>query len=330
MSIDVISHMAEHKNKASVDREAELRVELFFLSLKKALNRVYGNLGELIEDGLLRATKYNIALSVICSAIFSYIALSDDIKALVRRETIPFPVRDFVIGYVGVEHITFWVAITGFLIAAWLFCSSAISDIILKRQNRRLRAENFDLKSKNSGISIDCHELFSKYIYSIFRKYGYGSSERISLYVLDLEHFRCIGRHSSDEKYRELPKKMYPKEVGFIGAAWRKGDFSISELPDPSLRLSEWFDSNEANTNISREALQQIGMKSRAFHCVRIQNSKSTPVAIIVFESTNKKLPNEKTVNKDFGKYEARMIANLLDALKPHMVNLELAKREGF
>jgi hypothetical protein len=263
------------------------------------------------------------------SFIFSYIALSDDIKVLFRRK---FPVflRETALEHFTLGTITFWVAATGFVLGAWLLCSNSVSDIILKRQNRKLRAENISLQDKNTGMSIDCYDVFSKYLYSTFRKHRYGNTERISLYVLDLDHFRCIGRYSDDEKYIERPKKMYQKEAGFIGKAWRTGEFTIARLPDPNTNLDQWVLSNTSDTNISEETLIRIGMKSRAFHCIRIKNSKSTSTAIIVFESTSETLPSHLAMKTNFGKNEIRTIANLVDALKPHMVNLEFAKREGF
>ena len=329
MSVDVDSKILKNKPSFSVDAEADKKIEQGLLFLKRGLNKLVDKLGDKLAALVINVTSYNFIPAIVCSVIFSYIALSEDVRVRVRR-LIPSYFREMVVGSYSVVEITVIVAIVGIVLAAWLFSTNVVSDIVLKRQNRKLRAANTDLQSKNTGMSIDCYDLFSKYLYSISRKYGYGSSERISLYVLDLEFFRCIGRHSNDEKYRARPNKMYPKEQGFIGKAWRVGGVTTSDLPDPNVDLDAWVNSNTSSVNISQDTLAQIGMKSRAFHCVRIINSKSASVAVIVFESSSGKLPNSETILADFGKDEIRTVANLLDALRLHMVKLEFAKREGF
>lgn len=329
MSVDVSRQIKKSGATPVEQLEADKSVEKILLIIKSLLNRLGTNIGDWATRIVIKATSYNFIPSILVSFIFSYIALSDDVKILVRRK-IPVFIREAILDLCSLGTLTFWIASVGFALGAWLFCSNSISDIILKRQNRKLKAENSNLQEKNFGMSIDCYEVFSKFLYSTFRKYSYGNTERISLYILDLDHFRCIGRYSDDEKYRERPTKMYLKEAGFIGKAWKSGEFSIAQLPDPTNDLDGWVNSNIIDTNITRATVECIGMRSRSFHCTRIKNSKSTSIAIIVFESTCGTLPNEKTIKDDFGKNEARTIANLVDALKPHMVNLEFAKRQGF
>lgn len=328
MSSNIEQKIRQSIVNAEIDREADKKIEKWLVYLSRILNKSKFEIGNYLARLIVKFSKYNLPLTILCSVAFSYIALSEDVRAATRR-IVPFPIRSYFIEKYSVTEITLALAIATIVIAAWLLCSTSLSDIILKRQNKRLSKELDLLKQVHNSKSIDCTDLFSKYLYSMYRKYGYDITERISLYILELDHFRCIGRYSDNQKQTELPKKMYPKELGLIGLAWVEGKSSAENLPDPKTNMDDWIASNnELGVTISENTLRALGMKSRSLHCLRIKNSKSTSVAVIVFESTKTSLPNP--IEKDFGKNESRTIANLLDALKPHMVSLEIANRAGF
>ncbi|WP_426179279.1 hypothetical protein [Pseudomonas sp. TWRC1-2] len=329
MSIDMEPKIKNSPLLTPMDIEADKNIEKWLVHANRFLNRSKHKIGTAISNKVLQISKYNLIPTILSSIIFSYLALNDDIKASVRRLT-PAPVRAIIIESFSVNSITLTLAVSAIVMATWVLCSNSISDIILKRQNKRLAHEIEILRRQHDSKIIDCTDLFSKFIYSTYRKLKYGVTERISLYVLELDHFRCVGRHSDNEKHTEFPKKMYAKESGLIGHAWTLGNATVTALPDPLLDLESWVAANAHTGKISDATLRAIGMKSRSLHCVRIKNSKSTSVAIIVFESTNSDLPNIKTIDADFGKNESRTIANLLDALRPHMVSLEIAKKAGF
>ncbi|MCK9797450.1 hypothetical protein M1B34_06785 [Pseudomonas sp. MAFF 302030] len=107
MSTDISRKIKNQGSRQKIEAEADKKIEKTLLLFKKLLNRFGTNLGDWIARVVIKATSYNIIPSILVSFIFSYIALSDDVKILVRRK-IPLFMREAALGQFSLETITFF------------------------------------------------------------------------------------------------------------------------------------------------------------------------------------------------------------------------------
>jgi len=266
----------------------------------------------------------------ILSAIgFSYIAIPLELQITVRR-FLPSNIREHLL---YIYTIDIWMLI---FLGATVFCAiwggvgSHVTAFFVKDKYKRLALEVDDLRSKNASKSIECYELFSNYLFAYFGKIELGSDERISLYKLDLDEFLCLGRYSTNEKFRGKPSRLYSKEQGCISKAWEKGLIEEAKSPDPEMHWENYVDYQKDNFGYTEDQLNNLRMKSRSFYGVRLKNTQNKAVGVLLFESLNVDgLPFGK-IKRTIHIHEQKNIGALIESLENHIPSIENANKEGF
>jgi hypothetical protein len=115
------------------------------------------------------------------------------------------------------------------------------------------------------------------------------SSERVSLFRCDGDHFILVGRRSPCPPFDEsLGRDRYPLDQGVLGAAWQNNVAGEPSLPaagptsDPPRR--RWLDA-QMRLGVPEEVARSFTMRSQAYAAFRIQE-RDRALGVIVFEST--------------------------------------------
>lgn len=282
-----------------------------------------------VKKFLYKAASWGLYPTIVSAIGFAFIGAPSNIQIAIRR-VLPLELR---------EHMLMLFSYEGWFIALFLltvFCAiwgglgSQVTVRLVDRKHKEVIAENDQLKEESDSKSINCYKVFSNYLYSYAQRFELGPEERVSLYKLDMEMFTCIGRYSENELFKSKPSRLYPKDQGCIAKAWETGRFQDTSAPDPEEDLSGWKQYNIENFNFTEDQINQIRMRSRAFHGLRLQNGQNITVAVLVFESLKVNgLPFGK-IQRFFKDHEIKNLVNLVESLENHMPSLEDARSEGF
>jgi GAF domain-containing protein len=115
------------------------------------------------------------------------------------------------------------------------------------------------------------------------------SSDRISLFRCDGDHFTLIGRRSARPLFDEsLGRGRYPLDEGALGLAWAQGKIGVPSLPDPGPEgeppKRRWLDA-QRKMGIAEEVAAALRMRSQAYAAFRIADRERS-FGVILFEST--------------------------------------------
>lgn len=267
---------------------------------------------------------------------FGYIALPSELQASLRR-LVPENVRVYFLEYLST---TDWFYVLFGLSVICIFWGTITPNIDLSRckkyiskiesKYKELTDKHKDLKHDYDEKLLDCYQIFSDHCILIFNRLNLSSNERVSIYKLELEHFRCIGRFSTNESYKAKPDRMYAKSIGVLGKAWERGGISESESPCPEKELEKYLEFHHTRYDVPKDLARNSNMKSRAFCAVRIEDYRQAPIAVIIVESTEKNGVPFGKIRLHVNREEQRRLASLVDGLGSHMVSVEHAHDEGF
>lgn len=124
-------------------------------------------------------------------------------------------------------------------------------------------------------------------------------TERISVYKVDNNLFKLIGRTSEDPTLMEKGRDCYPIDEGFISIGWKTGEYFIDDLPCPVQKFTEYYKEVNKISPIPKEVVSTMKMKSRNFFIYRINGYNGTAKALLVFESTlSNKFKKEFIIDK--------------------------------
>ena len=284
-------------------------------------------------------------ISVLVSAIgFAYIAIGEKLQQSLLNFVSP-SIKSHMLEYFSKDEWMLILLSLTVLFAFWGGIAPQIATHVLKirlRDNNELlkvsqsecdtlRDDNQKLRLKFEDSIIDTYGLFSLYLCNIYRNLELTQNERISIYRIELGSFRCIGRYSLNEQYKEKPERMYSRDYGYLGRAWNTGSIQDTNSPCPDSDFENYVQYHHDQYGVPREIIEKSAMKSRAFRGIRIQNTqRSEPLAVVVCESKNVNgLPFGK-ISRAFNDLERRKLASLLEGLSNHMASVELAHGEGF
>lgn len=286
---------------------------------------------------LLSAAKnllYKAASKGLCPTILSYIgfaymAVPANIQLSIRH-LLPLELRKHMLMVLNTDEWTIVLFLITACSAIWGGLGSHIAINLVAKENKELLEENESLKDISESKSIDCYMLFSNYLYSYFKRFNLSSTERVSLYKLEMEMFSCIGRYSDNEVFKSKPNRLYPKDQGCIAKAWEIGEFQEASAPDPENAIEAWKEFNIKRFNFTEDQVNNIRMRSRAYYGIRLQNPQNITVAVLVFESLRQDGLRFEEIQNYFTQHEKRNIVQLLESLESHIPSLEIARREGF
>lgn len=130
----------------------------------------------------------------------------------------------------------------------------------------------------------------------LLKSLGYDTAgHRVSLFRLipKEDAFECVARYSKRPEIGRIdPKKRYPTNIGFIGAAWKnpdaKGFRADIKMPDPikSLKKYVWYLKKVYQIKVA--VGRKLEMKPRKISGQILWDTKNIPVALLVFEAKTK------------------------------------------
>lgn len=147
--------------------------------------------------------------------------------------------------------------------------------------------------------------------------------ERICVYrfVEADNNFECIGRYSSHHEYDQFSvRKRYPSDVGIIAHVWRDAQLNgfkrDSNIPNPATSKARYFKYLKDTYGISREVAKHFRMNPVDIIAQVVRDTKSKPVAIIIFESQRNNFLDEQKINLEYNDFKKVAITASLDKLK--------------
>ena len=190
-------------------------------------------------------------------------------------------------------------------------------------QKKQLETE---LSSRKKGYS----RILNDELKVLTQILNFGETERISLYTHDRRDrkFIMVARHSSNPRYKQPGRVIYPENQGCIGRVWEQSSCFV-ELPEPE--TPQYFQTHQDEFNMDRKVVESIVMKSRTIGGISIDDRDGEKSAIIIFESTRSRAFREnviKTLMNNCG--EARRITFLLARVGKIEPDLIYAYEEGF
>lgn len=165
------------------------------------------------------------------------------------------------------------------------------------------------MEHKINSLTLFLQSTPERVIYSIFNYLDFGYNERITVYRYADSHFVPVGRYAKNTEFKKGGRKRYPHSEGFIGIAWRSGHCTIEGLPDPEKQYKTYIKEVTTKCNIVESTISEMQMKSRSYYCLNLDSLHGDPIAVIVFESTDAKLPKK-----------TEEIKHLLDSSFGHLI----------
>ncbi len=202
--------------------------------------------------------------------------------------------------------------------------------LIGARQARELRA----LKKRTAYLEdqeIDYYEHFAIELKLILKDtWGYGDTERISVYRRVGNALQMIGRYSENPDYAEPGRSVYPADQGVIGKAWTE-ETAVADLPDFTAEPERYYEVLEDEWSISRGTAENLTMKSSSLAGCALSDPKGlNRVAIVVVESTEVGILRKDEVLRELQGKEGKRIYEFLEKMKPEEPDLGSARERGF
>ena len=162
----------------------------------------------------------------------------------------------------------------------------------LKGKIESLENDCGDAKEYSEGLGLYLESLPPAFLKNVSLFLGLKNCDRISLYVLNGEEFRIIGRYSENPKFKRIGRKYYPSDCGYIAMCFNNNNGNPYFVKDglPS-SLDKYVARVSKETGMSADVIKALSMKSRSYFTRVITDGQDMNVGVLVIESTNKKLP---------------------------------------
>lgn len=158
----------------------------------------------------------------------------------------------------------------------------------IKEKNKSLEKRCFDLESYSESIGLFLEILPREFLRNVSEFLNLKNSERISLYVLDGEKFRIIGRYSENPKYDRNGRCEYPSDCGYISKCLGNNNgnsyYVKEKLPK---KLGKYVEAVSKDTGMNKDDINNLSMKSRSYFTRVIKDRHNKNVGILVIESMN-------------------------------------------
>ncbi len=282
-----------------------------------------------VKRFMYKAASMGLYPTIFSTMGFAYIGAPSSLQNLLKK-FIPSQLRDHMLMLWNPDGWLFALFVVTIFCAIWGGLGSQLTVSLVTKKYKNVLDENDQLRDEANSKNIDCYKLFSNYLYSYFKRFSLSCDERVSLYKLDMDMFSCIGRYSDNEVYKSKPNRFYPKNQGCIEKAWEIGSVQDTDAPDPIENLENWKLYHINKYNFTRDQIDRIRMRSRAFYGIGLKDAQNVTVAVLLFESLKVNgIPFSK-IEKYFKTHERNNIVNLIESLRNHIPSLEEARSEGF
>ncbi len=225
--------------------------------------------------------------------------------------------------------LTFLLSFPGvvFTVAAVFIILGSLLGARQARELRALKAGMAELKDQE----LDYYEHFATELKLILKDtWGYGDTERISVYRRWGKAFQMIGRYSENPDYAEPGRAIYPANEGVIGKAWTE-ETAVADLPNFKVEPDRYYETLENEWGISRDTAENLTMKSSSYAACALSDPKGVNrVAIVVVESTEVGILRKSEVLQELQGKEGKRIYEFLEKMKPEEPDLSNARERGF
>lgn len=164
----------------------------------------------------------------------------------------------------------------------------------IKEENRSLEKIRSNLEGYSENIGLFLENLPKEFLRNVSEFLDLKNSERISLYVLDGDKFRIIGRYSENPKYDRNGRCEYPTDCGYISKCLENNNgnsyYVKEKLPDPK-RLNQYVEAVSKDTGMNEDDIKNLSMKSRTYFTRVTKDRNKKNVGILVIESMKSTLP---------------------------------------
>jgi hypothetical protein len=174
-------------------------------------------------------------------------------------------------------------------IATVLACAEAV--LVGRRQLRvaTVASERDLLSRRLESAECGLMHLIRTELIALQQRAKQFSSERVSLFRCDGDHFTLVGRRSPQPRLDEsLGRLKYPVQQGILGAAWRDGTAEKPSLPHPGFEpdppADEWLEAQQ-ELGIPTEVALDLTMRSQCYSAFRLADSERA-FGVVLFEST--------------------------------------------
>jgi hypothetical protein len=200
------------------------------------------------------------------------------------------------IGASGVSDSRFRLARYHFAVS-WIFIIAAAllalieAAFVARRQIRvaGLEAERDRLERRAVAGERAIIRLMRAELISLQERAHQFSSERVSLFRCDGQHFTLVARRSPRPLFDEsLGRLRYPLDHGVLGRAWAEGKAGEPSLPpggdEREAPRRRWLDA-QRRLGVPEEEASALTMRSQAYAAFRIAERERS-LGVILFEST--------------------------------------------
>ncbi|WP_419892806.1 hypothetical protein [Oceanobacillus kimchii] len=199
------------------------------------------------------------------------------------------------------KHIWLIFLVILIVIIGWLHSNRNVKNYSVLRSNLGL------IENQRDTLSETLESIPTMIVKHLFQEVGLTSKDRITIYRYYDGEFINIGRHSSNLEFAKKGREAYPKDKGFIGKCWQEDVVYVENLPIYENNPDNYVKRVSKRSNIEKGILRKISMKSRSYYCKKLFDTKSIALAVIVIETTNKSLKDNKEkvdeiLNGHFGK----------------------------
>lgn len=218
--------------------------------------------------------------------------LSFLIKLVLYLAPITLIIPDISIFFINKPLLVFAFLIVVFLINELLIIKELEKSNIeieeLVSENENLKKKQSELERYAESIGLYLENTPNEFIINVSKYLKFKNSERISLYVLDGENFRIIGRYSENPRYTKNGRCKYPSNCGYISKCLENNDGKEYFYRDNLPKKNDSYQRTVSNeTGMSREEINNLSMQSRTYFTRVIKDRYNKNVGILVLESIN-------------------------------------------
>ncbi len=167
--------------------------------------------------------------------------------------------------------------LTGFVLAGTILSLASKYELrgekIRKQDLLALREQTLSLESQIAEICNDHYDMVCRYLSSLSPHLGLKPSDRISLYKYSDGKFLLIGRSSPNPEFDKRTQTAYSPMQGCIREAWKDGECTILNLPNPQTDLEKYSQELYEKYGIPIEISQKFRMKSRSYYGLAIHDN---------------------------------------------------------
>lgn len=238
-----------------------------------------------------------------------------------------------IFGYAPSQNTCFWIVIiSAGYVRVWRWVIAHVENA----RNRNWKQTHEKQIEYFSGIlQQERKQSLRDLLLELSNTLSFSMQERVCVYLHrpELFGFECAGRYSLHPEYDQPSERnVYPEAYGVFSHVWNNGQ-NNGKFRDESFPISDkkYLKYLSRKYAIPTEVAKKFRMNAKDIFAKIIRDSKSTPVAIIVFETQRKQFLNESLIESSYYDKEGMIIASLERLLAPiNAPTLQSAKREDY